>query len=104
MCVYASTHPYKCSVVVQEELGTGLRLLDLEQLQLEAQNAATTLSSREADKATLLGARRQAIQVAKCQALELGVLLILLHMSRCRHGRALACRLRTAQVGSMDEA
>ena len=48
---------------MQEELGSGLRLLDLEQLQLEAQNAATTLASRESDKATMTSLRRQSIQV-----------------------------------------
>ena len=40
-----------------------MRLLDLEQLQMETHTASTALQQKEADKAALQAARRQAVQV-----------------------------------------
>ena len=48
---------------MQEDLGSGMRLLDLEQLQMEAHTVATALAEKDNDKAALQAARRQAVQV-----------------------------------------
>ena len=67
---------------LQEDLGSGMRLLDLEQLQMETHTAATALAQKEADKATLQAARRQAVQVCVLS----GPSLVMLHAGSARTG------------------
>ena len=52
-----------------------MRLLDLEQLQMETHTAATALQVKEADKATLQAARRQAVQVCTCRVQDADVVI-----------------------------
>ena len=51
---------------LQEDLGAGMRLLDLEQLQMETHTIAQALTEKENDKTALQAARRQSVQVPPC--------------------------------------